>query len=181
MKKYEPHLKMQYLNKTIPLFMKQFSVNNCMQVPCLISIYLSMGVGNAANHFEIIDKNKKCLEKICGQQAIVTNARKSIASFKIRHGMPIGLKVTLRKTKMWEFLDRFINIALPRVKDFRGIFSNFDGNGNITIGIKEQVIFPEIDYRDIDKNRGLNITILTSSNIDNEAKFILTNIGLPLI
>lgn len=155
------------------------NIDNIMSIPKITCIYLSMGLGDAANDFKIIEKNKHCLELICGQKAVITTAKKAISAFKLRKGMPIGLKVTLRRHKMWSFLDKFVNIALPRVKDFRGLKKKFDNNGNLTIGIKENIIFPEIDYLNIDKIRGLNITIVTSSREDHEAHFLLKELGLP--
>jgi large subunit ribosomal protein L5 len=138
-----------------------------------------MGLGEAIKNPKIINLAKNSIELISGQKAIIINAKKSIASFKLRVGMPIGVKVTLRKIKMWEFLDRLINIALPRVRDFRGILSNFDGNGNCSIGIKEEIIFPEIDYDTIDKIRGLNISLITNTKNDKIAKILLKKLGIP--
>jgi large subunit ribosomal protein L5 len=176
---YQPRLKKIYLDEVSPKFIKEFSIKNIMQVPKISAICLSMGLGEAINNFKVIETNKQCLEKICGQKVVITHAKKAISAFKLRAGMPIGIKVTLRRDRMWEFLDRLVSIALPRVRDFKGLKSNFDKNGNLTIGIKEQIIFPEIDYKDIDKIRGLNITFLTSSSLDIHAKFILKNIGIP--
>lgn len=174
-----PRLKKIYINKISHICSNQFGIKNYMNLPKLVAIYISMGLGDAISDFYIIKKNKVCLEYITGQIPIITTAKKSIASFKLREGMSIGLKVTLRKNHMWEFLDRFINIALPRVKDFRGIKSTFDNNGNLTIGIKEQIIFPEVEYDNIDKIRGMNITIVTSSNNNIESKFLLQQLGIP--
>jgi large subunit ribosomal protein L5 len=172
-------LKDKYKNDIIKKCKDKLNIKNHMSIPKITCIYLSMGLGDAANDFKIIEKNKHCLELICGQKVVITTAKKAISSFKLRKGMPIGLKVTLRRHRMWDFLDKFVNIALPRVRDFRGLKKKFDKNGNLTIGIKENIIFPEIDYMDVDKVRGLNITIVTSSSNDNEAYFLLKELGLP--
>lgn len=156
-----------------------FNIKNQMNIPKIICIHINMGLGDAVNDFKIIEKNKKCLELICGQKAVITTANKSIAAFKLRKGVSIGVKVTLRKGRMWDFLERFLNIALPRIKDFKGINERFDGCGNLTIGVKEQIIFPEIDYNNIDKIRGMNVTIITSSTDDKQAAFLLKKIGVP--
>lgn len=178
---YSPKLKITYEKKIINLYMKKYNVINFMDVPKIISVSINMGLGDAINDFEIIKKNKRCLEFISGQKPVIIKAKKSISAFKLRKGMPIGIKVTLRRNHMWEFLEKFINIALPRVKDFRGISNKFDGNGNITIGIKDIIIFPEITYKDIDRVRGMNISILINSNKNDHAKFLLKKIGIPLI
>jgi len=178
---YHPRLQMIYIKKISKKCIQKFNIKNSMAIPKIASISLSMGLGEAANNPSIIEKNKKCLELISGQKASITRAKKSISSFKIRQGMPIGLKTTLRKDQMWDFLYKFINIALPRVRDFQGIFSRFDGCGNITIGIKDNIIFPELDYKDIDKIRGMNITINTAALNDMQAKFLLRHLGVPII
>jgi large subunit ribosomal protein L5 len=172
-------LKDKYKNSVMDKCKKDLNIKNYMSIPKINCVYLSMGLGDAANDFKIIEKNKHSLELICGQKVVITTAKKAISAFKLRKGMPIGLKVTLRRSNMWDFLERFINIALPRVKDFRGLKKKFDKNGNLTIGIKENIIFPEIDYLDIDKIRGLNITIVTSSRTDQEAYFLLKELGFP--
>lgn len=172
-------LKAKYIQFVAHTCKKKFNIKNCMDVPKIKYISVSMGLGEAATDFKIIEKNKTCLELICGQRAVVTTAKKSISAFKLRKGMPIGLKVTLRRNNMWGFLDRFINIALPRVRDFKGLKKGFDNCGNLTIGLKENIIFPEIDYPDIDKIRGLNITIVTSSYNDKYAMFLLKELGFP--
>jgi large subunit ribosomal protein L5 len=180
MNSYTPSLKKIYLHNVLPKLIKNLELKNVMEAPKIMCVNVSMCLGDSVNDLKTLKKNKDCLEKICGQKVVITKVKKSISAFKIRANMFIGLKVTLRKNIMWEFLDRFINIALPRVKDFKGITSNFDSNGNITIGIKENLIFPELDYKDIDKVRGLNITISTSSRVDSQAKMLLMLIGIPL-
>lgn len=176
---YTPRLKTIYIKDVLPSFIETFKLKNSMQAPQIKAIGLSMGLGESINNYKIIEINKFCLECICGQKVLITTAKKAISSFKLRSKMPIGIKVTLRRNKMWEFLDRFINIALPRVRDFNGIKSNFDKNANLTIGIKEQIIFPEIDYKDIDKIRGMNITFVMSSLAELHSKFLLERIGIP--
>ena len=151
-----------------------------MAVPRVLAVVLNMGLGEAIQNIKIIDSAVEELSLIAGQRAVVTRARKSIAAFKLRKGMPIGCKVTLRRRRMWDFLDKLFNVALPRVKDFRGIPDKiFDGNGNCTIGIKEHIIFPEIDYDKIDKVKGLNVTIVTSAKTDVEGFFLLKYLGMP--
>lgn len=176
---YKPRLYLIYKKDILPLLIKKYNFKNYMNTPKLTSIILNVGLGDAVTNINIININKKCIEKICGQKAFTTKAKKSISTFKLRKDSLIGIKVTLRRNKMWEFLDRLINIAMPRIKDFKGVKSNFDGHGNVTIGIKEQMIFPELDYQDIDKVRGLNITITTSISSDQKAKFFLQNLGIP--
>ena len=160
--------------------MKELSLNNINQVPRLEKIVLNMGLGEAASDRGKIEGAMKDLSQISGQKAVTTKAKKSVASFKLREGMNIGCKVTLRKDRMYEFLDRLINIAIPRIRDFRGLNSkSFDGNGNFTLGIKEQIIFPEINYDKIDKIRGLDITFCTNANTDSEALELLKNFNMP--
>ena len=157
-------IKEKYLSEIVPMLQKELGYSNSMQVPKVQKITLNMGVGKAVEDKKAIEKAQNDLEKIAGQKPIITKVKKSVASYKIREGFPIGCKVTLRKTRMYEFLDRFINIAIPRIRDFRGLNpKSFDGNGNFSLGIKEQIIFPEINYDKIDKIRGLDITIVISS------------------
>ena len=160
--------------------MEKFKYKNVYEIPKLLKIVLNMGIGDAKEDTKILDKAREELSLISGQRAVKTKARKAIAGFKIREGMPLGVSVTLRNNIMYEFLDRLVNIAMPRIRDFRGLNPNsFDGNGNYTFGIKEQIIFPEINYDKIDKIRGLDITICTSSSNDEEALELLKNFNLP--
>ena len=160
--------------------MKEFGYSNVMQVPKISKISVNIGLGDAVQNSKLIDGAVSQLTQITGQYPIVTRARKSIASFKLREGMPIGVKVTLRRERMYEFLDRLINVALPRVRDFRGISAKaFDGRGNYSLGIKEQIIFPEIDYDNIDRVQGLNVTIVTTAKTDDEARSLLSHFGMP--
>ena len=159
---------------------EKFGYKNVMQIPKLDKIVINMGVGEARENAKVLDAAIKDLETIAGQKAVVTRARKSVANFKLREGMPIGCKVTLRGEKMYEFADRLINLALPRVRDFRGISKgSFDGRGNYTLGIKEQLIFPEVDYDQVIKTRGLDIVIVTTANTNEEALELLSGFGLP--
>ena len=174
-------IKEKYFNKIVPELQKELGYSNSMQVPRVQKITLNMGVGEAMGDKKAIEKAQNDLEKITGQKPIITKAKKSVASFKIREGFPIGCKVTLRKTRMYDFLDRLINIALPRIRDFRGLNKkSFDGNGNYSIGVKEQIIFPEIDYDNIDTIRGLDITITTSAKSDAEALALLQAFNFPI-
>ena len=173
-------LKEKYKNQVVPILMDTFGYKNEMQVPVLNKIVLNMGLGEAINNIKLIDSAVVDLSLIAGQKPVVTKARKSIAAFKLREGMPIGCMVTLRRVKMYDFLQKLINIALPRVRDFRGISGKaFDGKGNYSLGIKEHIIFPEIDYDKIDKIKGLNITIVTTARTDKEGKEILRLLGMP--
>lgn len=173
-------LKDQYQNEIVDAMMKKFGYKNKLQAPKLDKIVLNMGVGEAKENAKILDAAVKDMETIAGQKAVVTKAKNSIANFKIREGMPIGCKVTLRGEKMYEFLDRLVNLALPRVRDFRGINPNaFDGRGNYALGIKEQLIFPEIEYDKIDKIRGLDVIIATTAKTDEEGRELLTLFGMP--
>jgi large subunit ribosomal protein L5 len=175
-----PRLAEQYQNEIVPELMKQFSYQSVMQVPRIQKIVLNMGVGEAVNDKKILEHAVGDMTKISGQKPAVTKARKSIAVFKIREGYPIGCKVTLRSTRMYEFLDRLITVAIPRVRDFRGISGRaFDGRGNFNMGVKEQIIFPEIEYDKIDALRGLNITITTTAKTDNEARALLSAFRFP--
>jgi large subunit ribosomal protein L5 len=169
-----------YKEECVPAMMQEFRYKSSMQVPRVKKIIVNMGLGEATQNIKILDSANAELAAIAGQKPVITRARKSIAAFKLREGMPIGCMVTLRRDKMFEFLDRLLNIALPRVRDFRGVSDKaFDGRGNYTLGIKEQIIFPEIDYDKIDKIKGMNITIVTSASTDEEAKFLLKRLGMP--
>lgn len=173
-------LKDQYQNEIVDAMMKKFGYKNKMQVPKLDKIVINMGVGEAKENAKILEAAVKDMETISGQKAIITKAKHSIANFKIREGMPIGCKVTMRSERMYEFLDRLVNLALPRVRDFRGVNPNaFDGRGNYALGIKEQLIFPEIEYDKIDKIRGMDVIIVTTAKTDEEARELLAQFGMP--
>lgn len=173
-------LKDQYQNKIVDAMMKKFGYTNKLQVPKLDKIVVNMGVGEAKENAKILEAAVKDMETITGQKAVVTKAKKSVANFKIREGMAIGCKVTLRGEKMYEFFDRLINLALPRVRDFRGINPNaFDGRGNYALGIKEQLIFPEIEYDKIDKIRGMDVIVVTTARTDEEGRELLAQFGMP--
>jgi large subunit ribosomal protein L5 len=173
-------IKEHYQEKCVPQLMKEFGYTSVMQVPKLTKIVLNMGLGEAVQNPKIIDGAANELTVIAGQRAVVTKARKSIATFKLREGMPIGCRVTLHGDKMWDFLSKLIHVALPRVRDFRGIRAkSFDGNGNYSMGITEHIIFPEIDFDKIDKIKGLNISIGTSARSDAEGRFLLKSLGMP--
>ena len=173
-------IKKHYGDNCVPQLIKEFGYSSIMQVPNLTKIVLNMGLGEAVQNPKIIEGAVDELTQIAGQKAVVTKAKKSIATFKLREGMPIGCRVTLRGDKMWDFFSKLVNVALPRVRDFRGIsFKAFDGNGNYSMGIKEHIIFPEIDYDKIDKIKGLNISIGTSAKSDDEGRFLLKALGMP--
>ena len=173
-------LKEKYTNEVVPFLVERFKYENIMQVPRLEKIVLNMGLGSSKENPKAIESSVKELETITGQHPIVTKARKSIANFKLREGMNVGVKVTLRGEKMYDFLDKFMNISLPRVRDFRGISSkSFDGRGNYAVGIKEQLIFPEIEYDMVDQIRGMDIVVVTTANTDEEAKELLDKMGMP--
>ena len=173
-------LKEMYQNEMVDAMIKKFGYKNIMEVPKLDKIVVNMGVGEAKENAKLLDSAVKDMEIITGQKAIVTKAEKSVANFKIREGMPIGCKTTLRGDKMYEFADRLINLALPRVRDFRGVSANsFDGRGNYALGIKEQLIFPEIEYDKIDKTRGMDIIFVTTAKTDEEARYLLTLFNMP--
>ena len=173
-------LKTQYQQEVAPALMKKFEYKSVMQVPKIDKIVVNVGCGEARENAKVLDAVVNDLSTITGQKAIITKAKKSVANFKLREGMPIGAKVTLRQDKMWEFLDRLFNVALPRVRDFRGISANgFDGRGNYNMGVREQLIFPEIEYDKIDKVRGMDITFVTTAKTDEEAKELLTLLGAP--
>ena len=173
-------LKETYKNEIMDAMTKKFGYKNVMQVPKLDKIVINMGVGEAKENAKILDTAVKDLEIISGQKAVVTRAKNSVANFKLREGQPIGCKVTLRGEKMYEFLDRLVNLALPRVRDFRGVNPNaFDGRGNYALGIKEQIIFPEIEYDKVDKVRGMDIIFVTTANTDEEARELLAQFNMP--
>ena len=173
-------LKDFYANKVVKELTAANSYKNAMEVPKIVKIVVNMGLGEAIQNVKILDSAVAELTAITGQKPIITKARKSIATFKLRQGMPIGCCVTLRREKMYEFFDRLVNVALPRVRDFRGIpTKSFDGRGNFSLGLKEQIIFPEIDYDKIDKIRGMNIAIVTTAKTDDEARQLLKMMGMP--
>jgi large subunit ribosomal protein L5 len=174
-------LKEHYQNNVAPALKEKFGYKSVMQVPRITKITINMGVGEAMADKKMIENAVGDLEKIAGQKAVVTKARKSVAAFKVREGWPIGCKVTLRSERMYEFLDRLISIAIPRIRDFRGLSGkSFDGRGNYTLGVKEQIIFPEIDYDKIDKLRGMDITITTTARNDEEARALLDGFSFPI-
>jgi len=173
-------LKEQYQNEIVDAMIKKFGYKNIMEVPKLDKVVINMGVGEAKDNAKLLESAIADMEKIAGQKAVVTRAKNSVANFKIREGMPIGCKVTLRGEKMYEFVDRLINLALPRVRDFRGVNPNaFDGRGNYALGIKEQLIFPEIEYDKIDKVRGMDVIFVTTAKTDEEARELLTQFNMP--
>ena len=173
-------LKEQYQSEIVEALTKKFGYKNVMQIPKLDKIVINMGVGEAKENSKTLDYAVKDLEIIAGQKVVVTRAKKSVANFKIREGMPIGCKVTLRGDKMYEFADRLINLALPRVRDFRGVSADaFDGRGNYALGIKEQLIFPEIEYDKVDKVRGMDVIFVTTAHTDEEARELLRLFGMP--
>jgi len=173
-------LKEKYETEVVPAMMKEFGYRSVMAVPRLVKVVLNMGIGEAIYNIKALDKGVEELTLIAGQKAVVRKAKRSIAGFKLREGMPIGCMVTLRREKMFDFLDKLFNVGLPRVRDFRGISRKiFDGRGNCTVGIKEQIIFPEIDYDKIDKIKGLNVSIVTSAKTDEEGYTLLKLLGMP--
>jgi large subunit ribosomal protein L5 len=173
-------LKEVYQEKVVPALMKRFNYKNRMEVPKLDKIVINMGLGEAIQNIKILDSATQELSQITGQKPVITKAKKSIAQFKLRTGMPIGCMVTLRKEKMYEFFNRLVNVALPRVRDFKGISGKaFDGRGNYALGIREQLIFPEIHYDKIDKVKGMNIVIVTTAKTDEEGKELLRLLGMP--
>ena len=173
-------LKEQYQNEIVDAMIKKFGYKNIMEVPKLDKVVINMGVGEAKENAKALESAIADMEKIAGQKAVVTRAKNSVANFKIREGMPIGCKVTLRGEKMYEFVDRLINLALPRVRDFRGVNPNaFDGRGNYALGIKEQLIFPEIEYDKIDKVRGMDVIFVTTAKTDEEARELLKQFNMP--
>jgi large subunit ribosomal protein L5 len=173
-------LKEKYQKEIVPSLMSKFGYSSIMQVPKVEKVIINMGVGEAVANAKALDSAVEDLQTITGQKPVVTRAKKSIAGFKLREGMPIGAKVTLRGERMYHFLDKLMNVSLPRVRDFRGVSSKaFDGRGNYTLGLKEQLIFPEIEYDKIDKIRGMDVVIVTSAKTDEEARELLTQMGMP--
>ena len=173
-------LKDLYNNEIVDAMVKKFGYANVMEVPKLDKIVINMGVGEAKENAKILEAAVKDLETISGQKAVLTRAKNSVANFKIREGMPIGAKVTLRGERMFEFLDKLVTVSLPRVRDFHGVSNKaFDGRGNYTLGVKEQLIFPEINYDDVDKVRGMDIVIVTTANTDEESRELLAKLGMP--
>ncbi len=175
-----PRLVEKYHQEIVPALMEEFAFKNVMQVPRLTKVTLNMGIGEAVRDVKLIDSAVRELTTISGQKPVITKARRSIATFKLREGMPIGVKVALRRARMWEFVDRMLSIALPRVRDFRGLSPKaFDGQGNYSLGVKEQIIFPEIDYDEIDRIKGLNVSLTTTAKDDKQAFSLLKHLGFP--
>jgi len=175
-----PRLKERYASEIAPALAKEFGFSNPMQIPRLVKVTLNFGLGEAIQNPKLIEACTRELASITGQKPIVNRAKKSISTFKVRQGMPIGVSVTLRRDRMWEFLDRLVNLALPRVRDFRGVSpKGFDGKGNYTLGLKEQVVFPEIEYDKVEKVKGLNISVVTTARTDEEARSLLVHLGMP--
>jgi large subunit ribosomal protein L5 len=175
-----PRLRERYSKEVVPALMKRFGYTNPMQVPRVKKVVVNMGLGEAVANPKVIDGAVSELTAITGQKPVVTRAKKSIATFKLREGMAIGAKVTLRRERMWEFLDRLISLSLPRVRDFRGVSARaFDGAGNYTLGLKEQIVFPEIDFDKVDRIKGMNITVVTTAETNEEAKELLGQLGMP--
>jgi large subunit ribosomal protein L5 len=173
-------LKEKYQKEVVPALSKEFGYKNLMAVPRVEKVVVNMGLGEATGNAKIVDTGADELARVTGQKPVVTRAKKSIAQFKVRKGMPIGAMVTLRGDRMWEFLDRLISIALPRVRDFRGVSPRgFDGRGNYTLGLKDQLLFPEIDYMKVDKARGMNISVVTTARTDEESRKLLQLLGMP--
>ena len=179
-KKTSVRLKEKFQKEVAPVLMKEFELKNPMAVPRLHKIVLNMGMGEATQNAKVLDPAVNELGQIAGQKPVITRAKKSIAAFKVREGMPIGAMVTLRGDRMYEFFDRLVNVALPRVRDFRGVSTkSFDGRGNFTLGLRDQLIFPEIDYAKVDRMKGMNVTIVTTAGDDNQARALLKRMGMP--
>jgi large subunit ribosomal protein L5 len=177
---YEPRLKRRFLDEIVPKLQAEFGIDNIMAVPRIEKVSLNMGVGEAIQNVKILDDAVEEMTALAGQRPTVTRAQKSIAAFKLRAGMPIGCRVTLRGERMWEFLDRLLTIALPRVRDFRGVSAqSFDGRGNYTMGIRDHLIFPEIDFNSVERPKGMNITIVTTAGNDERALYMLRELGVP--
>jgi large subunit ribosomal protein L5 len=180
MSEYEPRLRKKYKDEIIPQLMKEFSLRNIMQVPKLDRVIINMGLGEAVQNAKLIESAVAELTAITGRKPIVTRAKKSIATFKLREGMPIGVMVTLRGEQMYDFVDRLVSIALPRTRDFKGISPKaFDGRGNYTLGIREQIVFPEINYDKIDRIKGMNVTFVTTAETDEQGRALLKSLGMP--
>ena len=179
---YFPRLRKRYQDEVVPKLMSEFGIKNPMAVPRLEKISLNMGIGEASRNIKVLDDALVEMTAIAGQKPTMTRAKKSIAAFKLREGMPIGARVTLRGDRMWDFLDRLISVALPRVRDFRGVpRKSFDGRGNYTLGVKDHLIFPEIDLNKLEVNKGMNITIATTASNDEQALFLLRELGMPFV
>ena len=177
---YEPRLRNKYKDEIVPQLMKDFGFKNVMQVPKLERIVVNMGLGEAVQNAKLIESAAEELKAITGRKPVITRAKKSIASFKLREGMPIGVMVTLRGEQMYDFLDRLVSIALPRTRDFKGISPKaFDGRGNYTLGIREQIVFPEINYDRIDRIKGMNVTLVTTAETDEQGRALLKSLGMP--
>lgn len=177
---YVPRLRQRYQDEVMPDLQKEFVIDNVMAVPRIEKIVLNIGLGEATQNVKLLDDAVEELTQIAGQRAVITRARKSIAAFKLREGMPIGARVTLRGSRMWDFLDRLISTALPRVRDFRGVSDRaFDGRGNYTLGVKDHLIFADLDYNKVDRSKGLNVTIVTSAERDEQALHLLRGLGMP--
>ncbi len=177
---YQPRLKVCYTDEVIPKLREEFGITNSMAVPRVEKISLNMGMGAATENIKLLDSAVEDMSAIAGQRPTITRAQKSIAAFKVREGMPIGSRVTLRGNRMWDFLDRLIAVALPRVRDFRGVpTKSFDGRGNYTLGVRDHLIFPEIDYNTADSSQGMNVTIVTTAGNDERARFLLKELGMP--
>jgi large subunit ribosomal protein L5 len=178
--KVEPRLRARYQKDVVPALMKRFGYKSSMQVPRLEKVVVNMGLGEATQNPKLVDAAVVEMAAITGQKPVVTRAKKSIATFKLRENMPIGAMVTLRRERMWEFVDRLVSLSLPRVRDFRGVSPKaFDGAGNYTLGLKEQIVFPEIDFDKVEKIKGMNITFVTSAETNEEAKELLAQLGMP--
>jgi large subunit ribosomal protein L5 len=177
---YVPRLKARYDEEVAPKLRKEFSIENVMATPRVDKISINIGLGEASKNFKLLEAAAEELTAIAGQRATITRAKKSIAAFKLREGTPIGCRVTLRGQRMWDFLDRFVSMALPRVRDFRGVSTkSFDGRGNYTMGVREHIIFPEVDSTRVEGNRGMNITIVTSRSNDEMTRYLLRELGMP--
>ena len=177
---YVPRLQERYHEEVVPKLMKEFGIENPLAVPKVVKVSLNMGMGEAIDNIKILDDAVEELGALAGQRPSITRAQKSIAAFKVREGMPIGCRVTLRRQRMWDFLDRLISIALPRVRDFRGVpTKSFDGRGNYTLGIKDHLIFPEVDYNKVERSKGLNVTMVTTAGNDERALYLLRELGMP--
>jgi large subunit ribosomal protein L5 len=179
-KDYVPRLKQRYREEVVPRLQKEFGITNVMAVPRIEKVSVNMGMGDAIQNIKLLDDAVEELTALAGQRPAITRAQKSIAAFKLREGMPIGCRVTLRGNRMWEFLDRLLTIALPRVRDFRGVpTKSFDGRGNYTVGIRDHLIFPEVDYNRVERPKGMNITIVTTAGNDERAQYLLRELGMP--
>ena len=175
----KPRLRLKFEQEVVPALQEKFEFKSSMEIPKPVKVVLNMGLGNAPTNPKILESAVAELETITGQKAVRTKARKSISNFKLREGMDIGARVTLRDTQMWEFLDRFINFALPRIRDFRGVPTRLSGGGDYTIGLKDQLVFPEIEYDNVEEHRGMNITIVTTAKTDEEGRELLAQLGMP--